>query len=64
MSKDKKKRQVWVYPDFKNVLKSTAEMHDKSVLEYTKDISEDLNPIERMIKDYNEKHKKKKFDFM
>lgn len=65
MSSKDKRVLIWVHPNFRREVKLAAFKNDMEVTQYTKKIAEYMNPIERLVKDCNDKFKKKKeYDFM
>lgn len=60
---DKMKR-IWVHPSFANAIKSNAAFKGLSTLEYTKSVAKNIDPIDKIIQNFNKKKKRRGFDFM
>ena len=56
------KELIWVDSEFKKKLKSTAASKGMSMIDFTKEISINSDPIERLVRDCKN-GTKKKFDF-
>lgn len=59
----KKSERIWVYPEFKKILKINAVSKGKSIIQYTEDIAKESDPLEKLKRELDEKYKKKSFDF-
>ena len=59
--------RIYVYPEFKKIIKMEAASKGKDIIEYTKEIVENKTSIEEIMQDWNRKFKrvenKRGFDF-
>jgi hypothetical protein len=55
-----KRVQVFVYPGFHKILKTQAAEKGTTIIDLTKQLSYAADPLERLVRDTNEKFKKKK----